>query len=134
MSPDKQVKVMNALTGKNHEYYEGSWNFKDDAKDMQSKTEEQLKAGKKPVYTIVQWGDGTHAVEVTKIENGRVYWRNPWGGNIPGVDNGVGATDDPTKPIPARTPPRKIEDGPNGIESMSIEDYQKNVRGVVIEK
>ncbi len=134
MVEDKQVKVMNALYGKNYEYYKGSFNFKDDAKDMQNKTEEQLKAGKTPVYTIVQWGGGTHAVEVTKIENGRVYWRNPWGGNIPGVDNGVGPTDDLTKPIPARTPPRRIDDGPNGIESMSIEDYLKNVRGVAVEK
>jgi hypothetical protein len=130
MTPEKQVEVMNALYGKNHEYKEGS------GKDMKESVEEQLKAGKSPVYTVVQWGDkSTHVVEVTKVEDGKVYWRNPWGGNVSGGDYGVGPTDDPTKPIPAdRKPPRRIEDGPNGIESMSVEEYQKHARGVVVEK
>lgn len=129
---DQQVKVLSALTNKKYEHYDGSWNFRDDKVDILEKSKDQLKAGNGPVYTRVEWAGGGHAIEVTKIENGRVYFRNPWGGNIPGVSTGVGPTD-PVGPTPNRNPPRRVEDGPNGIESMTIDDYKKHVRGVIIQ-
>ena len=129
----EEERVLSALHNKKMEAYEGSMNFRDDKKDILEKTQDQLKAGKGPVQTDVTWGTAGHAVEVTKIENGRVYYRNPWGGNIPGVNAGVGPTD-PAGPTPTRVPPRRIEDGANGIESMSQEDYLKIVRRTYIEK
>ena len=129
---DQQIKVLEGLTNKSYEHYDGSWNFRNDKVDIFEKTKDQLKAGNGPVYTRLDWAGGGHAVEVTKIENGRVYFRNPWGGNIPGVSNGVGPTD-PAGAPPVRNPPRRVEDGPNGIESMSEADYKKLVRGVIIE-
>src|SRR5262249_37343040 len=123
------TKVLDGLWGTKHEYYKGSG--KD---DILKKTESEIAAGRGPVYTHVDWGAGaSHIVEVTKVENGRVYFRNPWGGNVPGVSAGVGPTD-PAGPTPARVPPRRVEDGDNGIESMSVEDYKKLINGIAIDK
>jgi hypothetical protein len=68
-------------------------------------------------------------VEILKVEKGRVYFRNPWGGNVNGVNSGVGATG--TKNT---KPERIVEDGPNGIESMTEEEFQRAGNFILVEK
>ena len=50
-----------------------------------------------------------HAVSVVKIENGRVYFRNP----------------DANKSEKSNVPGARVEDPKAGIDSMSIEDFKK---------
>lgn len=52
-----------------------------------------------------------HAVAVTEIRDGRVYYRNPWGRS--GDANGTEYND----------PPRRMEDRTIGLESMTIEQF-----------
>ena len=92
------------------------------------RTKKEIDGGHGPVFTGVKWGGGVHAIEVTKIENGRVYYRNPWG------PNGVGPTDPPGETGASRTPPRRVEDGANGVESMTVEDYNKRALDIIHEK
>jgi len=72
-------------------------------------------SGRTPVLTDVTWGTGGHAVEVTRIENGRVYYRNPWGG-AGGVGN--------TGAVNAGPPPRTTTNGHQAEESMTVAQFQ----------
>lgn len=131
LSPEQETTVLNATTGKTYRNYTGEADAIPDNLDMLNKTKEQLKAGKGPVHAYVFWRTVHHGVEILKVEDGRVFFRNPVGGNIPGVANGVGPTD--VGPTPPRTPPRRVEDGPNGIESMSEADFMSRVAGLQIQ-
>ena len=110
----EEAAVLRALNGKNFSVHSGN---------LIDRVQADLKAGHVPVMVNLRWGGRRtgHAIQVEKIENGRVYFRNPWGGNIPGVQRGVGNTGD----IPGPGGPiRRVEDGPNGIESMSVENFE----------
>jgi hypothetical protein len=97
---------------------------------MLTETAKALSDGKAPVLADLRWSKNSgHAVEVMKIANGKVYFRNPWGGHIPGVSNGVG----PTGSKPGSGPSRNVEDGPNGLESMPLDDYLKLVTSIYVE-
>jgi hypothetical protein len=63
-----------------------------------------------------------HAVVFTKVENDRVYFRNPWG--IRNDPAGTTYTD----------PPRRLEDPWNGIESMSVDDFKARNPTVFVPK
>jgi hypothetical protein len=100
----------------------GKW-FSVHTEDVLGRVKSDLKEGNVPVLVNLRWGgrNSAHAIQVEKIENGRVYFRNPWGGNIPGVQPGVGNTGH----IPGPGGPlRRVEDGQNGIESMSVEVFE----------
>jgi hypothetical protein len=69
----------------------------------------------------LQWGSlGVHAVVAEKVENERVYFRNPWG---PSVDP-AGTT--------YTTPPRRMEDPTVGLESMSVADFKNLIANLFI--
>ena len=73
-------------------------------------------------YLRMHWGEdksGGHAVIGVKVENERVYFRNPWGGS--GTDGDLKSN-----------PPRRIEDSTTGLESMTVADFKKWVRGALI--
>ena len=73
-------------------------------------------------YLRMHWGEdksGGHAVVGVKVENERVYFRNPWGGS--GADGDLKSN-----------PPRRIEDSTTGLESMTVADFKKWVRGALI--
>ncbi len=59
-------------------------------------------------------------VSFEKIENGRLYFRNPHGRSA----NAAGTKKE--------NPPRRIEDPKNGIESMALEDVKKYITGTVV--
>lgn len=65
-------------------------------------------------YVTLEWGSGSHAVVADKIENGRVYFRNPWGS--------YAATGSEQK-----NPTRRIEDSSLGLESMTLAEFEKCV-------
>jgi hypothetical protein len=63
--------------------------------------------------------DSSHAVVVTRVENDRVYFRNPQG-EVTDVPEGYNYPD----------PPRRLEDAKNDVESMSFADFHNFVRNV----
>ena len=128
LDSDASLRVMRGLYGQNHEYYQGSLNFTDDKVDITNRAQRELQNGHGPVEASMRWGTSGHRVEVTQIRDGRVYFRNPWGGTDPGQSGGVGLTGTNRSP-----PPRRVEDGHGGVESMSLADFRANVRGVYVQ-
>ncbi len=123
--PSELERVLTGIHGKKFEAYEKSYNFQDDSKDRMEKIESQLKSGNKPTHIDISWGtNGAHALEVEKIENGRVYFRNPWGGGNIGA---TGTTNGSAANNTGAGPTRKVEDGNRGLESMTEADFQKHV-------
>jgi hypothetical protein len=126
---DEQIKVLQALNGKGYKsvthlpHVGGVF----DRGEINADTKRELAAGRVPVYARLRWNGGGHAVEITKIENGRVYFRNPWGAHIDGVSTGVGGD------YSRKNPPRRVEDPANGIESMSEQDYDRHLKSIVVE-
>jgi hypothetical protein len=55
-----------------------------------------------------------HDVVIEKLENDRIYFRNPWG-----------ARDQPNGTVLFKTPDCRLEDNKTGLESMSCEDFFK---------
>ncbi len=85
--------------------------------------------GVKPGEAVValKWSENGdkhkyHAVSFEKIEDGRIYFRNPWGKNhmAPGTQR--------------EPPPRLVEDGWQGLESMSLEDMGSRIEAVSLSK
>jgi len=124
---DQQERVLEGLHNRNYTHYTGSFNFKDDKQDILEKTQSQLKNGQGPVHTRLSWQGGGHAVEVTDVRDGRVYFRNPWGGDQPGINTDVGPNG-----TTQTNPNVRTDDARNGIQSMTIEEYKKHVNGVII--
>jgi len=119
LSKGPQEKGLQALFGRNFKVYTGSWNFKDDAQDILNKLKERS-----PTDTFIgmKWGKdkkGGHAVVCTRVENGRVYFRNPWGP----TSDPVGTT--------YSDPPRRLENGATREESMSEADFKKWIKHCV---
>lgn len=66
-------------------------------------------------------GHSAHAVTFEKVENGRAYFRNPWGRNF----EMQGTSKDP--------PPRQVEDGFTGLESMTVAEARQRLFAVIQE-
>lgn len=114
---DQEERGLEALFGRDFKVYDGSFNFTDDKQDILN--ELQGRSGQRTLMDL-QWGDGGHAVVFEKVENGRVYFRNPWGP----TGDATGTNYD--------NPPRRLEDGANRVESMSVEDFKKYVRQIYL--
>lgn len=117
---DQEQRALEALFGQKLELYQH------DAIDPRTTPPEKILEALKQrsgqqTQVAVQWGSlGPHAVVAEKVENDRVYFRNPWG---PSVDPaGTSYT----------TPPRRMEDPSVGLESMSVEDFKNLVAHVFI--
>lgn len=109
---DEEERGLEGLFGKNVDVDKGSFLFH----DKQEIVDQLGKRNNQPTLVDLTWGNGGHAVVVEKVENGRVYLRNPWG---------------PTSDAKGTTysdPPRRLEDGATRLESMSVEDFKKYVR------
>lgn len=129
LNSDEERRLLKGLYNKDYNFYTGSLNFKSDKKDIVTKLRGELGAGRGPINADLDWGNGGHAVTVYKIDAGRVYIRNPWGGgNVgpTGSTNGTSGNNTPGGPL------RRVEDANKGEESMTIEDFQKAVRGAYV--
>ena len=124
---DQQERVLEGLHNRNYTHYTGSFNFKDDKQDILEKTQSEINNGRGPVHTRLSWQGGGHAVEVTAVRDGRVYFRNPWGGDQPGINTDVGPNG-----TTQTNPNVRTDDARNGIQSMTIEEYKKHVNGVIV--
>lgn len=129
LDSNEEKRVLKGMFNKHFDFYTGSFNFKDDKKDIMNKIRGVFGQGGSYIDADLGWGNGGHAVEVYKVANGRVYIRNPWG---PG---GVGATGNINGTAANNTgqgPLRRVENGSQGEESMTIADFEKAVRGVYV--
>jgi hypothetical protein len=74
----------------------------------------------KPLLVDIRWSpegkDANHAILVTKIENGRVYYENPHGSNT----------------LDKNGPPGRRSEGKPGLESMPVEEFMARVNRVVV--
>jgi hypothetical protein len=81
----------------------------------------------KPFYAAIRWGSdpkdvrSPHALVVTGIENGRVFFRNPWG---PTGVNAVGRE--------LTDPPRRTVDPETGVESMSVSEFMSRFHDAAV--
>jgi hypothetical protein len=106
--------------------------------DLYSKIEGEIKMHNGPVAVHVIWGgenpngtpSGLHEVVVEKIENGRVYFRNPHGSTK--AYNLRGQEPPTDGEIHTDPPPRRTEDAQNGLESMSMQEFQNVLNGATI--
>ena len=130
---DQEVKVLSAITGKQYDVV---------MDNKEGTLRNYLDGGRGPVYADFGWGDGGHAVAILKVEDDRVYFRNPWGGHITGVSDGVGIPDakgQPLKTDPSGNlytpsgPSRRVVDSANGIESISILEFQQITSSLLVE-
>ena len=128
--PDEESRVMRGIFNKPYEAYNGAGIF-GSKKDIMNKIRGELGAGASHVSVDIKWGGGGHAVEVTKIENGRVYFRNPHGpddvsdsGTIQGTVANRTVKDNPDLDGPLR----RTEDKARALQSMSLTDFEEAVR------
>ena len=110
---DQEERAIEALFGRDFFPFKGLNPFRNDGQEIR----EQLQArNHQQTLVDLKWGNGGHAVVVEKIENGRVYFRNPWG-----------PTSDP-QGTTYNDPSRRLEDGATRLESMSVEDFERCAR------
>ena len=124
LEADGQVRVMEALYNKPFEAFNGYGIFGSKT-DIVKKIRGELAMGVTQVNVDLKWGSGQHAVEVTKIEGGRVFIRNPHGAagvGATGTIQGTAGNDANGGPL------RRTEDGTTAIQSMSLDDFEKAVR------
>ena len=128
LNTDEQERVMRGLYGKKYTFYNGSFMSAIDKQTTMNKIKGELGAGRGPVEANLKWGGGGHAVEVTEVKNGRVYIRNPWGGSVGvnGQANGTAQNNTGDGPL------RRVENGPEGLESMTIADFEKAAKGIYV--
>ena len=120
LGADDNRKVMQGLYGQKVDRYTDK---------MVDRAQKAIADGKGPVFTGIRWGGGNHAIEITKIENGRVYFRNPWG---PGAMGPKGSTQGTAANNTNAGPLRREDDPSEGIESMSIEDFNKCANDIIV--
>ena len=64
----------------------------------------------------MRWGKGGHAVAFERIEDNRLYYRNPWGAQWWRANG---------QDINSNGPPRRMEDASRGIESIHLDVAKK---------
>lgn len=122
--PSEQQRVLSGLHGRQYQQVTGS------GQDVTARAQQELQAGRQ-VHTDLAWGGGQHAVVITRIDqqNGRVYFRNPWGADGVGQNgavNGTAANNTGTGPL------RTTTNGDQAEESISLQDYQRIQRGIYV--
>lgn len=130
LNSDEVARVLKGVYGQEFVSYTGSKNMRDDKGDMIRKTEQLLKDGKGPVMIGMSWAGGGHAVEITDVRDGKVFYRNPWGPNgMPGPDGttvGSSANTSPGGPL------RTVENSAKAIESMAVSDFKAALWNVYV--
>jgi len=107
LNGDQQERGLAALFGAEHPRI-----FASDAADA-------LASGTTlPMFADLSFGGGAHAVVVEKIEDGRVFIRNPWGATTDPVGSTYG------------DPERVLEDADARVESMTLKAFLGTVRGL----
>ncbi len=129
--PSEQVRVLEGLHGRDYESYTGSFNFRDDQRDMTDRVQSELRSTGAPVHVDVAWGNGgSHALEVLRVQNGRVFFRNPWGGGNVGA---TGSTNGTAANNTGAGPTRQVANGANGVESMTMQDFRRHIQRVYVQ-
>lgn len=120
LNAGEQEKALQALFSRDFDNEDGSiWNFTPGEEEVLNLLKER---SPEDTYIRMKWGEGKeggHAVVVDRVENGRVYFRNPHG---PGGTQGDRLED----------PPRVVEDPNTGLQSMSEEDFLKWVKSAIV--
>ncbi len=122
LDTDADQRVLNGLYGRNFEIFSSS-----SGEDMVDRTREELRSGRGPIDVTLTWDTARnvgHRVQVREIQNGRVYFYNPWGGGAVGAtgdEHGTSLRNKTSGPV------RRTEDGGRAIESMTVEEFQHSV-------
>jgi peptidoglycan hydrolase-like protein with peptidoglycan-binding domain len=130
LTSDEESRVMQGLYNKPFEAFDGYGIF-GSKKDIMNKIRGELAMGVSHVNADLKWGPGGHAIEVTGIHNGRVFFRNPHG------TAGVGATGTIQGTAGNGSnggPLRKTEDGAKAIQSMSLADFEEAVQNTYADR
>ena len=120
---------MQGLYNKPFEVFTGSGLFGSKT-EIVNKVRSELVRSKSPVNVDLKWGAGSHAIEVTRIHDGRVYIRNPHGPagvGATGTNQGTAGNDSNGGPL------RRTEDNATATQSMSLEDFEKSVLNTFVD-
>jgi hypothetical protein len=92
----------------------------------------EIRSGQGPTPVHLIWDShgqhGLHEVSVERVENGRVYFRNPWGSRDPGSGQIPHYHDGQSIPEPLR----RVEDSQSGLESMTVEEFRRRLNGATL--
>ncbi|MDY7228555.1 hypothetical protein [Hyalangium rubrum] len=114
LNASEQERTLEALFNRDFDNYTGGG-----ADDILAKLKDRSPTDS---YIRMHWGEdksGGHAVVVDRVENGRVYIRNP---------HGPGGTQGDT----LENPPRVVEDPATGLQSMSEADFKEWIKSTII--
>ena len=128
LTSDEESRVMGGLFNKPFESFDGYGIFGSKT-DIMNKIRGELGRGVSHVNVDLEWGSGGHAVEVTGIRNGRVFFRNPHGTagvGVTGTIQGTAGNNSNAGPL------RRTEDGAAAIQSMSLDDFKKAVQNTYV--
>jgi peptidoglycan hydrolase-like protein with peptidoglycan-binding domain len=128
LTSDEESRVMEGLYNKPFEAFNGYGIFGSKT-DVMNKIRGELAMGVSQVNVDLKWGSGGHAIAVTRIHNGRVFFRNPHG------MAGVGATGTIQGTAGNNSnggPLRRTEDSATAIQSMSLDDFKKAVQNTYV--
>lgn len=120
-------QALNALFNDKHVSFRG-W-FGDGSKTFNQTLQEAIERTlPQAIYCTMNWKTSQsehaerreHAVVITGIRDGRIFFRNPFGASVAlGLEQGLG-------------PERKIEDAVTGLESMKLSDFLRESPTVYI--
>lgn len=101
------------------EKYTDIYDWRSTPGQVTSRIADFTKDGKDTIPVSLQWDGGRHRITVTKVENGRVYFRNPWGHREAGKRSEV-----------LRGVDHQV--GDDGIESIPVADFESRMAGVLV--
>lgn len=84
-----------------------------------------------PVQAFLEWGDGVHVVELTKIDGDRVQFRNPIGGPEPYSGGGEDTLRVRNTGATYKDPTRRVDDAGDALESMTVSDFVDELDAIV---
>lgn len=123
LNPGEGKRVLDGIYNKSFEPYAGEKYSNDEKQDMMNGIRGALGRGSPFINAGIRLGeDGHHTVEISKVDHGRVYFRNPWGTNGVGRNGSIHGTKDNDT---YEGPLRRTENGNQGEESMSIDDFKE---------
>ena len=151
---NKTGHVMSAIYNRRFEFYpppaagqsggQGIDNFTSDPatrttmrNELYNRVQNEINSGQGPVPVHIIWGNpgtthGLHELNVERIENGRVYFRNPWGSRDPGSGQLNAVPNYSDGQNIAGPPPRRVEDSQSGMESMTEAQFRTLINGATI--
>ncbi len=131
LATEEVERIAEGVYAKEHTVYDGSSFLFRNGTRMISHAKSLLDQGQRPVLAFIKWPPSQHIVEITKVEGGRVYFRNPIGGPDPysgGRHDSLRVGQDGANYL---KPQRRVEDSSDALVSMTEDAFASEVREII---